>query len=385
MTLFGTTLGVPRFGVLAYFGAGASLVVCFSKILIASFVPLVGIAAFEMNPHVQALFMWLFAAVAVVGLFFDRKGHGSHTPLAMGVAALAIIIGTLYTFYDVRVLMTGYGLLLVAAVLNQNRWLAKLNTTVVEQAAQLTELNASLERKVTGQVNEIERLARLKRFLPGEVADLITSEGKEGLLDSHRRYIACLFGDIRRFTSMTESMEPEDVMDVLRGFHEETGKLVVSYRGTIGYRAGDGVMVFFNDPIPCDDPDLLAVRLALDMRRTFDELRRRWDKLGVDVGLGIGIASGYCTLGVIGVEGRFDYTPIGNAVNVAARLGDHAGDGEILLGRRAYAEVESRVSAQPVGAIPLKGMAQPVEAFRVGDLAETSSVVTLPTSPAAKS
>jgi class 3 adenylate cyclase len=212
------------------------------------------------------------------------------------------------------------------------------------------------------------------------VADLVTTEGKESLLESHRRYIACLFCDIRRFTAMTESMEPEDVIEVLRGFHEEVGRLVVQYRGTIGYRAGDGVMVFFNDPIPCEDPDCRAVRLALDIRAAFARLCERWSKLDVNVGLGIGIASGYATMGVIGVEGRFDYTPIGNAVNLAARLSDHAQDGEILIGRRTLAEVEQLVAAQPAGTVSLKGFAQPVEVFLLQGPKEGASVIPLPAS-----
>ena len=147
---------------------------------------------------------------------------------------------TLYTFYHDVILATGYVLLLIATFLNQNRTLAFLNQKVQAQADEIAEVNTSLERRVTDQVGEIERLARLKRFLPGDVADLITTEGKESLLESHRGYIACLFCDIRRFTSMTENMEPEDVMNVLRGFHEHVGGLVVEYGGTIGYRAGDG-------------------------------------------------------------------------------------------------------------------------------------------------
>ncbi len=369
-----------RFGVLAYLGAAVSLGFCFWKSIFILFGPVLGLTFVEINPHLQAVLMWLFAAVAVLGLYLDRAKHGENAPFLVGAAALAIIMGTLYTYYHVTILASGYVLLLIAAFLNQVRMLSFLNRKVRVQAAELAQMNASLERRVTDQVEEIERLARLKRFLPGEVANLITTEGKESLLESHRRYIACLFCDIRRFTSMTESMEPEDVIEVLRGFHEQVGRLVVAYHGTIGYRAGDGVMVFFNDPIPCEDPDFRAVRLALDIQRTFADLCRRWVKLGVDVGLGIGIASGYATMGVIGVEGRFDYTPIGNAVNLAARLSDNAQDGEILISRRTWAEVEQMVTSRSAGMISLKGMAQPVEAFLLEGLKEHSPVVPLPTS-----
>jgi len=178
---------------------------------------------------------------------------------------------------------------------------------------------------------------------------------------------------------MTEAMEPEDVMDVLRGFHERAGRLIVQYRGTIGYRAGDSVMVFFNDPIPCEDPDLRAVRLALDLRQAFADLHQRWGKLGVDVGLGIGIASGYATMGVIGVEGRFDYTSIGGAVNLAARLSDRAQYGEILISRRTHVEVESLVVSRPAGSVSLKGITQPVEVFLLDGLKDDSVLLALPT------
>jgi class 3 adenylate cyclase len=371
--------GIFRFGLLAYLGAGLSLGVCFWKSVFGLVAPILGLTFIDINPHVQAVIMWLFAAVAVVALFFDRKQHGENAPFVIGATVLIVIVGTLYTFYDSAILASGYVLLLIAAFYNQNRMLAFLNRRVEGQARELVEMNRTLETRVSHQVAEIERLARLKRFLPGEVANLILTEGKESLLEGHRRYIACLFCDIRRFTSMTEAMEPEDVMDVLRGFHERAGRLVVQYRGTIGYRAGDGVMVFFNDPIPCDDPDLRAVRLALDLQRAFAELQARWAKLSVDVGLGIGIASGYATMGVIGEEGRFDYTPIGGAVNLAARLSDHAQDGEILLSRRTYVEVEQLVAARPAGAVSLKGIAQPVEAFLLEGLKDDSILLPMPT------
>jgi class 3 adenylate cyclase len=371
--------GSVRFGFLAYLGAAVSLGVCFWNSVFGLVAPILGLALIGINPHLQAVIMWLFAAVAVVGLFFDRERHGENAPFLIGVAALIAIVGTLYTFYDTRILASGYVLLLIAAFLNQNRMLSFLNRRVQTQAAELAEMNRTLESRVSDQVTEIERLARLKRFLPGEVADLIMTGGKESLLEGHRRYIACLFCDIRRFTSMTETMEPEDVMDVLRGFHGRAGRLVVQYHGTIGYRAGDGIMVFFNDPIPCDDPDLRAVRLALDLQRAFADLQARWTKLGVDVGLGIGIASGYATMGLIGEEGRFDYTPIGNAVNLAARLSDHAQDGEILISRRTFVEVEQLVASRPAGSVSLKGIAQPVEAFLLEGLKDDSILVPLPT------
>jgi hypothetical protein len=213
--------GIFRFGLLAYAGAALSLGVCFWKSVFGLVAPILGLTFIEINPHVQAVIMWVFAAVAVVALFFDRKQHGESAPFLIGVAALIVIVGTLYTFYDSAILASGYVLLLIAAFLNQNRMLSFLNRRVHAQAAELAEMNETLESRVSHQVAEIERLARLKRFLPGEVADLIMTEGKESLLEGHRRYIACLFCDIRRFTSMTETMEPEDVMDVLRASTNE--------------------------------------------------------------------------------------------------------------------------------------------------------------------
>ncbi len=345
-----------RFGWLAYAGAAVSLAFCFWKATFGLVGPMVGIGVGDLNPHVQALAMWLFAAVTVAALFRDRRAHGATAPLLIGAAALAIIVGTLYGFYHDVILAAGYVLLLIAAFVNQNRMLAALNRDVADANAQLVE-------RVAAQVDEISRLARLRRFLPTEVADLITAEGRESLLESHRRYIAALFCDIRRFTAMTESMEPEDVMDVLGAFHEMVGELVVKYGGTIGYRAGDGVLIFFNDPLPCDDPDSRAVRLALDLHAAFAEMRRGWRGLDIDVGLGIGIASGYATMGMIGSEGRTDYTAIGNAVNLAARLSDRAGDGETVAARRTWAAVEDEVTARPAGALELKGFTQSIEAF----------------------
>jgi len=193
-----------RFGNIAYLGAAISLLACFGKATIGFVTPVIGLSIIELDPHLQAIIMWGFAAISVAALFVDLNQHGELTPLLLGAAALVIIMATLYTFYHDVILATGYVLLLIASFLNQNRTLAYLNKKVQAQADEITEVNSSLERRVTDQFHEIERLARLKRFLPGHVADLITTEGKESLLESHRGYIACLFCDIRRFTSMTK-------------------------------------------------------------------------------------------------------------------------------------------------------------------------------------
>ena len=355
------------FGSLAFIGAGASIVFCYAQVLISLMAPLFGLGVFELNIHLQAVFMWGFGLVTVAGLVRDRKRHESNTPLIMSIGAVTVIAGTLYTFYDVRLLILGYVLLVISALLNQNMKLGTLNRDVQLQSRELSKLNSTLEERVQNQVTEIERLARLKRFLSTEVADLITAEGKESLLDSHRRSIACLFCDVRNFTSFSEAVEPEEVMDVLQAVHERMGHLVAAHGGTIGYRAGDGLMVIFNDPLPSDDPVGEAVQLACDMKAAFGEVQARWRDLGHDLGLGIGIAYGYATLGLIGSEGRYDYTAIGNVVNIAARLCDRAGDGEILVDKRAEIEIDGEARVEAVGRLDLKGIATQVEAFKVID------------------
>ena len=353
------------FGFLAYAGVGMSLLFCYANILVVLFAPLMGLSPSGINPHVQAVAMWLFALVAVIGLLKNAMQHGDRWPLVLGVAGLAVIVGTLYTYYDILILILGYLLLVAGALLNPVRLLADLNRSVRTQAAELARLNDSLEQRVGLQVEEIERLARLKRFLSSEVADLITTEGKESLLESHRRLIACLFCDVRNFTAFSDAVEPEEVMDVLQSVHQNMGRLVAAHGGTIGYRAGDGLMVVFNDPLPCDDPVSRAAKLALEMRGAFTEVQDHWRKLGHDIGFGIGISYGYATLGLIGSEGRFDYTAIGNAVNIAARLCDRAEDGEILIDHRAQVEIEDKAEAEALGALDLKGVGKPVDAYRI--------------------
>jgi class 3 adenylate cyclase len=366
----------PPFGLLAMVGASISLVFCYGQVLIALVMPLFGMPAFELNIHVQALFMWLFGVVTVYGLARDRRAHGSYLPVATGALAVLIIAGTLYTFYDVRVLIMGYVLLVIAALLNQIKMLSSLKGQVEARAGELSRLNDTLEQRVDTQVSEIERLARLKRFLAPEVAEMVTGEGEERLLDSHRRYIACLFCDIRDFTPLSETLEPEEVMEVLQVYHERLGGLIAESRGTIGFRAGDGVMVFFNDPLPCERPSLEAAKLALAMREDFVAARRRWERLGNKLSIGIGIASGYATLGLVGASGRRDYTAIGSVVNLASRLCDEATDDEILMDRRAFLDAEEWIVADPPRRLDLKGIGLGIEAFALRSLVpETAASV----------
>jgi adenylate cyclase len=215
---------------------------------------------------------------------------------------------------------------------------ARLLNELRERTAQLearsqeiAKLNEQLEARVADQVGEIERMGRLRRFLPPQVADLIVALGSERQLESHRREITALFCDLRGFTGFSESSDPEDVMTLLRQYHEAIGKIIIKYSGTLERFAGDGVMVVFNDPVPVDNPALQAVRMALDMRAALDALIETWRRLGHELGFGIGIAHGYATLGTIGFEGRFDYAAIGTVSNVASRLCDEAKPGQILI------------------------------------------------------
>ncbi|MEM7226732.1 MAG: adenylate/guanylate cyclase domain-containing protein [Pseudomonadota bacterium] len=363
--------GLP-FGFLAYLGTAVSVLFCYAQILVDLIAPVFASAPFQVNIHVQSVLMWVSALVAVLGLYRDRRAHHSKAPFLLGLIAFVVIAATLYTYYDVLILILGYLLLVVASLLNPAMLLISLNRSVSRQASELAALNGSLEDRVETQVQEIERLARLKRFLPSEVTDLILAEGKESLLDSHRRVIACLFCDVRNFTSFSESVEPEEVMDVLQSVHKQMGQMVASKGGTIGYRSGDGLMVIFNDPLPCDQPVRVATELALDMKAAFEEVRGHWAKLGQELGFGIGIAYGYATLGLIGSEGRYDYTAIGNVVNVAARLCDRAENGEILIDQRARVEIEAAAELEPAGAQELKGIEKPVETFRVVGLLNTT-------------
>jgi class 3 adenylate cyclase len=233
------------------------------------------------------------------------------------------------------------------------------------QADQLAEWNRTLERRVAEQVAELERVGRLKRFLSPQLAELIVSSGDEKLLESHRREITVVFCDLRGFTTFSETAEPEEVMGVLREYHAAMGARIFQFEGTLERFAGDGMMVFFNDPLPCPDPAARAVRMAIAMRQSVGELTGAWRKRGHQLDLGVGIALGYATLGKIGFEGRFDYGAIGTVTNLAARLCEEAQGGQILISQRVYAAVEELVEAEPVGDLSLKGFHRPVTAYNV--------------------
>jgi GAF domain-containing protein len=233
------------------------------------------------------------------------------------------------------------------------------------QSQEIVKLNQQLEQRVADQVGEIERMGRLRRFLPPQVADLIVASGTEKQLEGHRREITALFCDLRGFTGFSESSDPEDVMALLREYHAAIGEIIVRYNGTLERYAGDGVMVVFNDPIPVNNPALQAVQMALEMRDAIGALTEKWRQLGHEIGFGIGIAHGYATLGTIGFEGRFDYAAIGTVSNVASRLCDEAKPGQILISPRVLMAVRDAVTVEPVGEFELKGIRRPIAAYNV--------------------
>jgi class 3 adenylate cyclase/putative methionine-R-sulfoxide reductase with GAF domain len=251
------------------------------------------------------------------------------------------------------------------------------NTRLLKELRERTEevekLNQQLEQRVADQVGEIERMGRLRRFLPPQVADLIVASGSEKQLESYRREITALFCDLRGFTGFTESADAEDVMALLRDYHAAIGEIIIKYNGTLERYAGDGVMVVFNDPVPVENPALQAVLMALEVRDAIGALTATWRRLGHEIGFGIGIAHGFATLGTIGFEGRFDYAAIGTVSNVASRLCDEAKPGQILISPRVLMKVENAVQVEPVGEFELKGIRRPLAAYNV--VAASSSKV----------
>jgi adenylate cyclase len=236
---------------------------------------------------------------------------------------------------------------------------------VESQAAELAEWNRTLESRVDAQVTELQRLARLRRYLSPQIAELVLSAPDEMILESHRREVAVLFCDLRGFTAFSEEAEPEDVMAVLAEFHDTVGPLISDFAATVGPLAGDGLMVFFNDPVPCPDPPERAVRLAVAMRERMATVTERWMGLAQDLGFAVGVAVGYATLGEVGFEGRYDYAAIGTVTNLAARLCDVATSGQIVIAPRVAAAVDHLVKLEPVGDLQLKGIHKPVAATNV--------------------
>jgi len=255
---------------------------------------------------------------------------------------------------------------LVARVRSALR-IKSLHEQVQAQAADLANWNQTLARRVEEQVAEIERIGRLKRFLAPQVAQLVSS-GDERVLESHRREVTIVFCDLRDFTPFSETAEPEEVITVLREYHETLGALIDKFEGTIERFAGDGLLVLFNDPLPCADPSARAVRMAVEMCEQVAKLAAGWRSQGHELGFGIGIAHGYATLGCVGFEGRFQYSATGTVPNLASRLCDQARNGQILVDAKVHAQVKGLAEMESVGELSLKGFHRPVKVFNVRGL-----------------
>lgn len=270
---------------------------------------------------------------------------------------------------------------LIAKPFDQDELLARVRSllrikryhdTITSQAAELTELNRTLEERVQTQVVELERVRKLRRFLSPQLADAIISSDDDAILRSHRREVAMLFADIRGWTSFVDAVEPEESMRVLREFHRVVGDLVRRFDATVGFLEGDGVQLFFNDPVEVPDAALRAVELGCALRDEMAELISQWRKRGYDLGFGAGIALGYATCGEVGFEGRSDYAAIGAVTNLASRLADEAASGQVLIAQRLLADVEPHIEVEPVGEFTLKGFRRPVAAFNVVAVREPS-------------
>jgi class 3 adenylate cyclase len=245
-----------------------------------------------------------------------------------------------------------------------------LQDEVRRQADALREWNVKLGERVDEQLAQLDRMSQLKRFFAPAIADAIVSAGEKSILAPHRREISYVFTDLRGFTAFTDTAEPEDVQSVLRDYQATMGAIVAEYEGTLDRFAGDGILIFFNDPLPIPEPGKRAATMALKMQARFVSLRERWLKLGYDLALGIGIAQGFATLGAFGFEGRLDYSAIGGVVNLASRLSDEAQCGQILIDRRTRAALGEAAEVESIGPLNLKGYAQPVAAFRLTRLTE---------------
>jgi len=262
---------------------------------------------------------------------------------------------------------------LVARVASLAR-VKRYHDMINRQAEELKRWNAELESRVQAQVEDLERVNRLRRFLSPQLVELVIDSGAEEFLSSHRREIVVVFCDLRGFTSFAESSEPEEVMGVLREYHEAMGTLIFAHGGTLERFTGDGLMVFFNDPLPIEDAPVRALQMAVAMRDRARVLAERWHRRGHDLALGVGVAQGFATLGRIGFEGRFDYAAIGSVTNLAARLCDRAGPWQVLASQRVFHAAEPAAWGEQVGQLDLKGFSRPVQVFDVSRVSQQQKV-----------
>jgi class 3 adenylate cyclase len=310
-------LAIP-FGFPALFFAFASMAMCTGP-AVAEFLFDLPENSLDPNPHVQALLMSVLGLISVVAMWRDSKTHHRRLPVALGVIGVASMVATLYIRYHAEIEALSYALLAVAAILNLHSFAGMLSQTAQFQAKKIELLNQVVNEKLRIKTDEIDRLSLLKQLVPPPVADLVVGAKSEEALRTHRRYVACLFCDLRGFTAFSDDAEPEEVIAVLNEYHGDIDRLAGHHNGTIGFRAGDGIMVFFNDPLPCDEPVLSAVRLALEA----------------------------------------------HCVNIAARLCASANDGQILMSQRAHADVAKQIDAEILPAFAIKGIAQPVTTYSV--------------------
>jgi adenylate cyclase len=244
----------------------------------------------------------------------------------------------------------------------------RYHDTIEAQTAELQGWNHELEERVRAQVQELERVNRLRRFLAPQLVEMVVDSGDESFLESHRREIVVVFCDLRRFTAFAESSEPEEVMTVLSEYHAALGDLIHRFEGTLEQFAGDGLMVFFNDPLPCDDPALRAIRMAVAMRSRIQDLSTEWKRRGHDLGFSVGIAQGFATMGRIGFEGRYDYAAIGSVTNLASRLCSAATQDQILVTQRVHGAAQDYLVSDSLGEITLRGFIRPVNVYDIRGL-----------------
>ena len=258
------------------------------------------------------------------------------------------------------------------ALAHHARQKERLVARLEEQSAALSDLNRTLEQRVAHGVAEVDRLARLKRFFSPSVVELMLSGEADDPLKTHRREITAVYIDLRGFTAFAESSDPEEVMQVLGEYHDGMGRLVMDFGGTLEHFAGDGMMVFFNDPVVVDNPAGIAVRMAIAMQDRFAMLVRGWHRRGYDLAMGIGIAHGYATIGTIGFEGRRDYGVVGPVTNLASRLCGEARGGQILISQRVHAHVADQARVESIGDLVLKGFHRPVATYAVTGLLDAT-------------